>query len=721
MIVTLVPLTVLILGAMTYLAVTRMTDAQRTAAYAEMRERTGQEAATFGAEQQSRLAVARTLAATMSAGRDVSRDAAVAGLGAVARQFPQSIGVWGTFERNAFDGRDSDFAGQPGSAKHGEFAQYWNRMSGKLTLDPIAAGNEDPTYLVGKTDPRPQVTEPLLYEGMLMSSFIAPITRAGRFAGIGGIDVVLDAVNKSIGDVHVLDSGYAFMVSHAGTFVAAPRKELIGKKTLSEFAADKRNDALARIATAIKAGRGGHVTTIDPFNGKKVEMFWAPVATGKWGMVLSVPTAEVLAQANRLRTLLLIAGLIGTLLMTAVVVFLATRLTRPLGVLVERLRTLNDVAVAGLKDGVRALAKGDLTVHASADIEPVEVKGRDEVARASSTLNELIGQTVQSVDAYNEAREQLGVLISEVSRSAGAVSASSRDMATTSEEAGRAVGEIAHAVSDVAQGAERQVVAVGSVRDATERLSEATDQSAARAQETRVAAEQARTLADRGAEAVAHATEAMSAVREASERASHAIGALDAKSEQISGIVDTITTIAEQTNLLALNAAIEAARAGDQGRGFAVVAEEVRKLAEESQGAASSIAGLIAEIQAETQRTVEVVESGAQRSIESTATVEEARATFTQISAAIAQMADRVAEIAAAVESISETSRGMTDEVRDVAAVAEETSAATEQVSASTEQTSASAQEIAATAQELARTAEELEHLVSRFTLEAVA
>ena len=65
-----------------------------------------------------------------------------------------------------------------------------------------------------------------------------------------------------------------------------------------------------------------------------------------------------------------------------------------------------------------------------------------------------------------------------------------------------------------------------------------------------------------------------------------AIRALGARSEQIGGIVETITGIAEQTNLLALNAAIEAARAGEQGRGFAVVAEEVRKLAEESQSAA---------------------------------------------------------------------------------------------------------------------------------------
>src|SRR3712207_9493194 len=69
-------------------------------------------------------------------------------------------------------------------------------------------------------------------------------------------------------------------------------------------------------------------------------------------------------------------------------------------------------------------------------------------------------------------------------------------------------------------------------------------------------------------------------------------------------------SIAEQTNLLALNAAIEAARAGEQGRGFAVVAEEVRKLAEESQEAAASIAALVDEIQAENVQAVGVVEVG---------------------------------------------------------------------------------------------------------------
>jgi methyl-accepting chemotaxis protein len=64
---------------------------------------------------------------------------------------------------------------------------------------------------------------------------------------------------------------------------------------------------------------------------------------------------------------------------------------------------------------------------------------------------------------------------------------------------------------------------------------------------------------------------------------------LSVKVQGIIEIVSAVETIAEQTNLLALNASIEAARAGEHGRGFAVVAEEVRKLAENSKTAVSTI------------------------------------------------------------------------------------------------------------------------------------
>jgi methyl-accepting chemotaxis protein len=514
--------------------------------------------------------------------------------------------------------------------------------------------------------------------------------------------------------------------------------ELKGLKASSDDAAAKpliakletaRAKFVADYSTAVRRSRNETITKDEERAGSR-DFYGAQVvpagdAVTKAGDALirevghEVATAKAAntATAASGRKTIIIAALIAALVAVSLAFLVVTSVVRPLKVVVERLQTLRDHCISSLTEAIKAMAHGDLTKTVEMQTPQIEDPAGDEVGDVARAFNEIQAKTAESIEGYNDTRAQLGSLVGNVSTSAQSLSAASQQMATTSEEAGRAVGEIASAVGEVARGAERQVRAVEQAKLATEEVASASSAGAQNAQETAEAALAARTVAEQGAGAVAQASEAMSAVRDSSLHATEAIRELGAKSEQIEGIVATITGIAEQTNLLALNAAIEAARAGEQGRGFAVVAEEVRKLAEESQSAAGSIAGLIAEIQSETAKAVEVVEDGARQTEDGVATVEQAREAFLTLGASVQDMNGRVEQIAAAIQQIASSSHQVQSDMTEVAAVAEQSSASSQQVSASTQQTSASTQQIAASAQELARTAEELERLVGQFSL----
>jgi methyl-accepting chemotaxis protein len=430
--------------------------------------------------------------------------------------------------------------------------------------------------------------------------------------------------------------------------------------------------------------------------------------------------ASVSSSVSSSISLLGVIGVVGVIIAILITVWIVRSITRPLAEMTEAAERIaeGDVDVelqATSSDEIGRLAEA---FAGSVDYLRHMVDAADEIA-AGNLAVEIEPRSERDAlgHAFTEMRAKVAGMIREISKGSDTVGTASKEMAESGQQAGLAVGEIANAVGSVAQGAETQVRSLEQVRAVTAGVSAASQASAADAEETASAARAAREVATEGAAAVIRATDAIRAVQRSTAEITATIRELGAMSDQIGGIVDTITAIAEQTNLLALNAAIEAARAGEQGRGFAVVAEEVRKLAEESQTAAASIGTLIGQIQAGTGKAVEVVADGSRQTDESVETVDQARQAFLRIDSSVEDMSERIDRIAIALQSFVSSSADMQQSLEQALAVAEQSSASAEEVSATTEQTSASTQQIAASAQELATTAEHLQGLVAQFNL----
>lgn len=211
---------------------------------------------------------------------------------------------------------------------------------------------------------------------------------------------------------------------------------------------------------------------------------------------------------------------------------------------------------------------------------------------------------------------------------------------------------------DLRHGARRQLEQTAHISNAMRIMGDTTQSVASNAEEAAHTARGIDQEAQNGTRLMKASAEAINALATQIDASDRQVRDLEARSQLIGNVVETIRGIAEQTNLLALNAAIEAARAGEQGRGFSIVADEVRNLANKTTLATKEIQSAISLLQEDSHKAAAVME--------------QSRDSVKQCVAHSHQTSELLSRVACAIATISQMNQLIADATQEQNSVGEE-------------------------------------------------
>ena len=142
---------------------------------------------------------------------------------------------------------------------------------------------------------------------ILMTTYGTPVMHNDKFAGVLTIDLSLERLEKIISAIHILKSGYAFLLSNNYKILVHPDS----KKIMTTY----KNKTL-QFNQCIQKG--------------KEWVYYAPVAST--GLILGIvlPESELFASLNKISLISIILAVIGSILLIIIMLLISRRITGPI-------------------------------------------------------------------------------------------------------------------------------------------------------------------------------------------------------------------------------------------------------------------------------------------------------------------------------------------------------------------------------------------------------